>query len=239
MESVSKGRGTLWSTLLVLFTPFLLNIFISSAIAFSTIRAAMAEGKPLSEIRVEVACNLYKYSFLWSVIEVGLGLCLARAMGGWAWLKEQFSLEDFSSNPVRSLLLILALFAVSHGLIMSEQLIQADMEYWRKVARALPLWSKLYLVAIAPLIAGIFEEVIWRGYGINRLEQHLGTGKAVVVQAIAFGFLHGISLHTLVAAIIGLIYGVVYVKRRRLLNISIAHMVTDVMGFCVAFTVAA
>ena len=50
----------------------------------------------------------------------------------------------------------------------------------------------------------------------------------------AFGM--AISLHTLVTALIGLAYGLVYAKRRRLLNISIAHIVTDIVGFYFAFT---
>ena len=91
------------------------------------------------------------------------------------------------------------------------------------------------MVFIAPFTAGIFEEIIWRGYGINKLEQYVNTRKAVLVQAVAFGFWHGISFHTLITFLIGLVYGFVYARRRKLLNISIAHIVTDIIGFYLAF----
>ncbi|RLE73380.1 MAG: hypothetical protein DRJ37_00450 [Thermoprotei archaeon] len=233
----------LWFIILILFIPCLLNISISTIIGFITVRAALAEGKSFGEIGLDIARNIFKYNFYWSIIQVGLGLYLVKLMGGYKWLKDQFSFKDFSLSPVKSVLLISALFIIASTLIWSEQLIMASfyggwrqhMEYWKNIVQALPFWSKAYMVLIAPFTAGVFEEIIWRGYGISKLEQHMSTTKAVIVQAIAFGFWHGISLHTLVTALIGLAYGLVYAKRRRLLNISIAHIVTDIVGFYFAF----
>ncbi len=243
--SAEDTHRKLWFILLVLFIPCILNISISTIIAFMTIRGVMAEGRSPSEAGVEIMRNIFKYNFYWSVIQVSLGFYLARAMGGWSWLKNQFSIRDLSQKPARSILLILALFSISYALIMGEQVLSASfyggweqyMREWREITQAIPYWSKLYMVAIAPFTAGIFEEIIWRGYGISRLEQHIGTSKAVIVQAVAFGFWHGISLHTLITAIIGLVFGIVYAKRRKLLNISIAHIVTDIVGFYFAFMV--
>lgn len=42
---------------------------------------------------------------------------------------------------------------------------------------------------------------------INTLERGIGLRKAVRVQAIAFGFWHEISFHTIITFIIGLVYG--------------------------------
>ena len=233
----------LWLIILVLFIPCLLNVLISTIIGFMTVRAALAEGKSFEDIGLDIARNIFKYGFYWSIIQVGLGLYLAKLMGGYKWLKDQFSIEDFSLSPVRSVLLISALFIIASTLIWGEQLIMASfydgweryMEYWKNIVQALPFWSKAYMAFIAPFTAGIFEEVIWRGYGVSKLEQHMSTTKAIIVQIIAFGFWHGISLHTLVTALIGLAYGLVYAKRRRLLNISIAHIVTDIVGSYFAF----
>jgi len=239
-----KGRSErLWFIVLMLFIPFILNISISTLIAFITIRSILAEGRSISEAGLEIARNIYTYNFYWSIIQVGMGLYLAKIMGGRTWLKDQFTFKDFTSKPVKSVLLILALFLIAYVLIFCESIVSANlyggweryMEYWRRITHTLPLWSKAYMVLIAPFTAGIFEEIIWRGYGINKLEQHVSTRKAVVVQAIAFGFWHGISIHTLITFLIGLVYGFIYAKRRKLLNISIAHIVTDIIGFYFAF----
>jgi len=109
------------------------------------------------------------------------------------------------------------------------------MAFWREVVRGIPLWSKLYFVCVAPLTAGVFEEVIWRGFGVTQLEGHTSTQRAVLLQAVAFGLWHGLSPHALVTFLIGLAYGYAYAKRRRLLALSVAHVATDVVGFYFAF----
>ena len=109
------------------------------------------------------------------------------------------------------------------------------LEYWRVITSDLPLFSKIYFVAIAPFTAGIFEEIIWRLFGIEVLEKHFGLRKTLVIQALAFAIWHGFSLHTIATFIIGLVYGYVYIKRRKLLVLSIAHVITDIIGFSLAF----
>jgi len=51
----------------------------------------------------------------------------------------------------------------------------------------MPLWSKIYLVAIAPFTAGIFEEIIWRWFGIEQLEKYYSSRTANIIQALTFG----------------------------------------------------
>jgi len=87
------------------------------------------------------------------------------------------------------------------------------------------------MVAIAPFTAGICEELFWRDYGISRLENSMGVGRAVLIQAIAFGVWHGVSLHAVATAIVGYIYGRLYALRRRLSSLCAAHIITDVIGF--------
>ena len=229
--------------LLILFLPAILNNLVSFAIGFWTYQEVMRSGGSLEDIEYEVMCRLFTYNFYWSIIQVGVGLYAAKLMGGLEWIKKQYSKEDFSERIGLSIALILVLILASQGLITMEQLINSlfvggwekYMETWNYVVTRIPLWSKMYLVLIAPFTAGIFEEIIWRGFGINTLEEHMSTKKAVIIQGIAFGLWHGISLHTLITFLIGVIYGYVYAKRRKLLNISTAHILVDIIGFSWAF----
>ncbi len=231
-----EGKGRV---LLVLFLPFALNFLISTAIATYVISTTKA---PSEEIGREIFRTIMTYNFYWSIIQVTFGLYAARAMGGSKWLKEQYSREDFS-DALRSAGLVLGLVVISTAVIWAFQFlaalssggIEAYFKTWKEMVATIPLWSRLYFVLVAPFTAGIFEEILWRGYGISRLEEHMGTRKAVLVQAVAFGLWHGISLHTIATAIIGLIYGYVYASRRRLLVISTAHVLTDIIGFYLAF----
>jgi len=183
---------------------------------------------------------LMTYNFYWSVIQAIVAYYAVRTMGRLEWLREQYSLEDVEG--LEGIALVAALALATVGIIFAFQYVSAlasgsPEEYfgtWREVVGELPLWSKAYLVAVAPLTAGIFEEVFWRGYGLAKLEEYVGTKRALAVQALAFGVWHGISLHAVATALVGLLYGYVYAKRRRLLAISAAHVVADVIGFSLA-----
>ena len=159
------------------------------------------------------------------------------------WIKEQFSSEDFIKSKLNSILIIIGLIVFSQLLFFIESYISAlsyggydkYIEMWNRLVNSLPLLSKVYLVGIAPFTAGIFEEIIWRGYGINMLEKDLDSRKAVLLQAITFGLWHVTPLHVVFTFIVGFVFGYIYVRRRKLLVISIAHILTDIVGFGMAF----
>ncbi len=231
------------TVLLLLFLPAVANILISYAISAHAAVQAIAEGAPLREVGLRAVRAAYTYSFYWSILQVCFGLYAAKLMGGSRWLREQYALSDLTARPLSAAATIAGLALLSEGLIWAEQLVMAQlyggwegyMASWREVVRGIPLWSKLYFVCVAPLTAGVFEEVIWRGFGVTQLEGHTSTQRAVLLQAVAFGLWHGLSPHALVTFLIGLAYGYAYAKRRRLLALSVAHVAIDVVGFYFAF----
>ena len=223
--------------LTVLFLPAVINFLVPMAFGFyvySVIRS------PPERIGFEVMKLVMTYNFYWSVVQVAFGLYAAMAMGGLEWLRGQYSAEDL--RGARDLALTAGLAAATIAVIWAFQFLNAALsgpeayfKTWREVVTSLPLWSKLYFVAVAPFTAGIFEEILWRGYGISQLEKSMGTRRALVLQAVAFGVWHGLSLHTVATAIVGLLYGYVYARRRRLLLLSAAHTLADIIGFYFAF----
>lgn len=84
---------------------------------------------------------------------------------------------------------------------------------------------------VVPFTAGFFEEAIWRGYGISALERGLTAKRAIVIQALAFGLWHVNPIHMIVTFVIELLYGYMFIMRRRLLLLTLAHIITDAIGF--------
>ena len=92
----------------------------------------------------------------------------------------------------------------------------------------------VFLIALVPITAGFTEELIWRGYFIDKL---LASGrsetKAIVYSAISFALIHGFFLFDkiLVTFFFGIIAGFYYVRERNLLVLILAHVAVDVISY--------
>jgi membrane protease YdiL (CAAX protease family) len=87
----------------------------------------------------------------------------------------------------------------------------------------------LLIVTLNP----VFEEIVETGYFINALQRH-GMWLAVIASAAFRAFLHlyqGVNAVVIVFPI-GLIFGFVYWKWRRLWPLFIAHVIFDFMALC-------
>ncbi len=107
-----------------------------------------------------------------------------------------------------------------------------DASRYGQLQGNLPRW--LFLLGITWTIAAIGEELLFRGFLLNRLQILLGAGRiatvaAVVLQALAFGFSHAFQGWTgiLVTGAVGLVFGTAAVLRRNLGAIMIAHGLID------------
>jgi membrane protease YdiL (CAAX protease family) len=97
--------------------------------------------------------------------------------------------------------------------------------------RTMPIWFRLALV----LRAGVFEELFYRGFVIERLTELIGLRwLAAVISLAAFTYAHlgywGWA-HLLIAGFGGFILSGLYLWRRDLPTSMIAHLVTDGVGF--------
>lgn len=98
----------------------------------------------------------------------------------------------------------------------------------------LPVWFRVALV----LRAAVFEELVYRGFAIERLTELMGSRSlAALISLTAFTLAH-LSYwgwaHLLVAAWGGLVLTALYLWRRDLLSNMLAHFTTDAVGFLVA-----
>ncbi|MGQ4913740.1 MAG: CPBP family intramembrane glutamic endopeptidase [Candidatus Asgardarchaeia archaeon] len=227
----------------VLFIPFVLNLSISFTISSYIYIKGAEMGLSFEEISFEIMKTIYTYNFYWSFIQIIVGLYAIKLMGGLTEFNKAFKFKEIKENFRGSLSVIIGLILFSLIIIWGFQFLtaiaygsmNAYFEEWKRLVAVLPLYTKIYMVLIAPFTAGIFEEAIWRWFGIEKQEEYYSSPKANVIQAIAFGLWHGISFHTIATAIIGFIFGLIYIKRRRLGELVAAHIATDIIGFGMSF----
>jgi membrane protease YdiL (CAAX protease family) len=93
----------------------------------------------------------------------------------------------------------------------------------------LPLW----LVVLVVLRAGVAEELFYRGYIIERLQQ-LGLNRycAGIIPLLVFGFAHGTNgwANIVLALTLGAVLMVMYLWRRDLVANIIGHFLIDFLG---------
>ncbi len=215
--------------LVVLFAPFLINLIASLAIYLTV--------PPQPDISQEIKIlysRIFSYqSALMVLIQVGFGLYLLRYYRG----LYDFNLKDLllAAGLVIFSLMIFTVEHVTSSLIYGMSY-EEYSKWFRDVVSMTPAWARYMNALIVPFTAGIFEEAIWRGYGITKLEEFTSTRVAVFVQALAFALWHISPIHVLFVFPVGLAYGYAFVKRRSLTPLTLAHVVTDLLGMSVWLT---
>lgn len=82
---------------------------------------------------------------------------------------------------------------------------------------ALPLWQRVLFLTAFPVVAGLCEELYWRGFLLPRLQRAgLSARRAIIIAALGFSLIHGFFLvdKLLVALVIGLLAGWYYQRER-------------------------
>jgi len=91
---------------------------------------------------------------------------------------------------------------------------------------SVPIWLVILLTVI---LAPIIEEIIFRKVFIDVLGVY-GDRLAILVSAIAFGIFHGNFSQVVYAALVGLIFGYIYTKTRRIKYTIFLHMLLNAFG---------
>ena len=95
-----------------------------------------------------------------------------------------------------------------------------------EVALDLNPWvAALCMVILAP----VFEELLFRRFIIEKTAQY-GEGIAIVISALSFGLFHGNLNQFAYAFSLGLFWGFIYVKTRKIKYTIWMHMVMNFMG---------
>ena len=89
-----------------------------------------------------------------------------------------------------------------------------------------PLWLIILVVVI---IGPIIEELMFRKIFIDKLSVY-GDRLAIIVSGVAFGFMHGNLYQLFYAVAIGILFGYVYVKTRKIICTCLLHIMVNFFG---------
>lgn len=133
------------------------------------------------------------------------------------------------------------------GLIANNQVTRATREIGRVILGHYPVSKSVIdqhgtvaTIAIGlALIVGapIAEELFFRGFVYGGLRRRLNVPAAVIISATVFASVHFYLVRMPSVFVLGVIFALVYEKRRNLLPTMIAHSVNNAIVFVLALTV--
>lgn len=84
------------------------------------------------------------------------------------------------------------------------------------------------------LLAPFVEERLYRGYSLTQLKYRFGAGRAIAISSLFFGFLHwmgGFWYMILTGGVLGLLFGVLAIKRGNIVLVFVAHLTLNIVEF--------
>jgi len=118
-----------------------------------------------------------------------------------------------------------------------ESMKSAMEEYSQNVDRysdveqsAVPLWDSILYICVTTFLVPASEELIFRGAVLGQMRKILNVPFSIIVSALVFGVMHGVSIHIGYAVICGLVLGCVYVYTNNLFESYLVHMIFNLFG---------
>ena len=118
-----------------------------------------------------------------------------------------------------------------------ETVSQAVEEYRENVDRfadvsqtVVPVWDSVLYVINLCFIVPVVEEMTFRGIVFGQLRREFGPWTSVIISAIGFGIMHGLTIHIGYAIACGLIIATTYHLTESLIAPIILHAVFNIIG---------
>jgi hypothetical protein len=224
-----RARDLLRSLLLIVVA-----FLCAAAIARPGADALVAAGVVTADgLEYRVAAAVFQF--------VGFGV----AVGGYLAVTRDWALVDLRRPTLRHVGLIVvgvvALLLAQVGLarLLTSLGVQVAQNQVIATGRRDPRYF-LYMIPVAVLLVGPFEELVFRGGVQGILRRTWGPGVAVVVASVLFGVVHWIALtggggtrvpYVVVAATLGLVLGYLYERSRNLVVPAVVHGVYNAVLF--------
>ena len=100
----------------------------------------------------------------------------------------------------------------------------------------IPLWDSILYIVTVCFIVPVAEEMIFRGVVFGYLRKGFGPVASVILCAIGFGIMHGISIHIGYALACGIIIATCYYLTDSLIAPVLLHMIFNLFGSGIAYT---
>jgi membrane protease YdiL (CAAX protease family) len=97
-----------------------------------------------------------------------------------------------------------------------------------------------YFLILTWVLVGPCEELFFRGFIQGTFESWKGSAAGIIAGSILFGLAHfnpTLWFRTIPAGFLGIIYGVLYTRRKSIVPVAVAHSLNDTIGFVLAFLV--
>ena len=157
-----------------------------------------------------------------------------------------FRIKKLDSGQIISLVVIslgmlgivVTYLAVANAISQYYQsLNQAIADYRESVNRfsdtpqaVIPVWDTVLYVFTLSFLVPITEEMTFRGVVFGQLRRAFGPTVSVILSAVGFGIMHGLSVHIGYALACGLILAACYYLTDSLMAPAILHTVFNILG---------
>ena len=101
----------------------------------------------------------------------------------------------------------------------------------------IPLWdSVLYILAVCFLVP-VTEEMTFRGVIYGQLRRGFGPWPSIIISALFFGIMHGVSIHIGYALVCGILIAACYYLTDSIYASILLHVVFNIFGSGIANTI--
>lgn len=109
--------------------------------------------------------------------------------------------------------------------------LKAYSPMYRKVINAMGSDVLIIQIIGAIIIAPIIEEIVFRGIFYYKLRQAIPTVLAILISAVVFGIAHFNIVQGVYAALLGVVFALIYEKTGELWTAVLAHMAANTFAF--------
>lgn len=167
-------------------------------------------------------------------VTVGLVLVSFFALRAHEPIRDTLRLRSYSGVVTDALLATVATVALGTALETGARLLDvydgSVLAKLAKVAATAPLQT-LALAAIPVALAGVSEELVFRGFIQRRFGLHWRRSTAVVVTSVLFGVMHMEPLHLVFATAIGVLFGWIAELEESIVPCLVAHVLNNALAF--------
>lgn len=172
--------------------------------------------------------NLFRVAFLFEGGLIVLALALGWAMSPPVWERIQWSSRDFAWGLAATVPLAVGLLILRK--CKSGPLGNLNHVVDRLLVPTFSQWNLLQL-AIVSLLAGVGEEMLFRGVLQPVIANWFGAAIGIALTSITFGLVHAITTaYAILAALVGLYFGILAIEFDNLLVPIVAHSLYDLIA---------
>ncbi|MBI4822579.1 MAG: CPBP family intramembrane metalloprotease [Deltaproteobacteria bacterium] len=234
MSSSGRSRlSALSSALFATLLGLLVSVPIAVGLAYLRVLASTGTLPALSAAEFVVSGQLGGDAVGMALAVSASSLALMLVLGWYSFfdrVDRRWRIPLGSARPRTLVAVSAAMFGLSMILSTSIGLLgyeSASLDEMRLVFDSAGPWGRLALVPVIGWMAGVCEELFFRGLILERLRRTWSDPVAIAVSSVLFGIMHLDPVHALAAAGMGALLGIVAVRERTIVPSMVAHVVNN------------